>query len=139
MQLPLTLTLRRSRQLDILLLTMHASALAGAGLAALPLWLRVLLAAAITASAWHQMWRLSGPRRICRLTLRADGLLDLERSSGLGGEAAVLAQSTVMSWLTVLLLRRDGRREALAILADALGPDDFRALRLWLRWRAELS
>jgi len=138
-RLPLVLKLRRSRRLDILLLTMHAAALAAVGLAALPLWSRSLLAAATIVSAWLTMRGLGGPERVCSLTLRADGLLDLERSSGLVGEASVLAQSTVTSWLTVLLLRRDARRETLAILPDALHPDDFRALRLWLRWRASLS
>ena len=139
MQLPLTIRLRRSRQLDILLLLVHAAALGAVALAALPLWLRLVLLAAIAASAWIAARRQSGPGPVCSLTLNADGTIDLERSPGSVGKAAVLAQSAVTTSLTVLLLRCDGRREALAVLPDSLDPDDFRSLRLWLRWRAQLS
>ena len=139
MLLPLTIELRPSRQLGVLLLIMHAGALAATVASVLPWAGQLFLAAAIMTSAWLTMRRLSGPGRVCSLTLRADGLLELERTAGLGGEARVLAQSTVAAWLVALLLRCEGAREALTILPDALDPDDFRALRLWLRWRATLS
>ena len=138
MQLPYPIRLHRSRQLDLLLSCAHAGALAAAALTALPGWLRLALATAILASAWLCLRRLSGDKRCCRLALRADGRLDFERADGITGVASVLAQSTVSAWLTVLLLSLSGRREALCILPDMLSPEDFRVLRLWLRWRAEL-
>ncbi len=138
MQLPYSFKLQRSRQLDLLLLCAHAGALAAAALAALPWWLRLALATAVVASAWLSRRRLAGDMRICALNLRADGRLDFERAGGIKGVASVLAQSTVSAWLTVLLLSSGERREAMCILPDALTPEDFRVLRLWLSWRAEI-
>ncbi len=137
MRLPLTLQLHRSRRLDLLLASLHLAAMTATLLAALPLILRLLLLAAIAVAAGFTLRRLG--RAACRLTLRGDGLLEIERDGAAAASAQVLAQSTVMNWLTVLLLRGERGREALTILPDALSSEDFRALRLWLRWRAELS
>ena len=136
MRLPLTLQLHRSRQLDLLLASVHLAAMTATLLAALPLIVRLLLLVAIAIAAGFTLWRLG--RAACRITLRDDGLLEIERDGAAAGSAQVLAQSTVLNWLTVLLLRGDRGRESLTILPDALSSDDFRALRLWLRWRAEL-
>ena len=137
MRLPHRLPLQRSRQLLVLLLLLHAGALAAALLADLLLLIRLLLVMAILASAGFKLRR--DPGRVCALTLDADGTLEFERADGRRGRARVLAQSTVIAWLVVLLLRGEGGRVALSVLPDALSPEDFRALRLWLRWRAELD
>ena len=137
MRLPHTLALHRSRHLVFLLLAVHAGALAAALLADLIPVLRSIVAVAITASAWLALRRNSG--RVCALTLGSDGTLEVEHADGQRGRARVLAQSTVIAWVVVLLLRGEGWRESLTILPDSLSPDDFRALRLWLRWRAKLD
>ena len=140
MQLPLSLELRPSRTLLGLLLAMHIVALAASALATLALGLHALLAIALLYSAATSLRALSGPRRVRTLLLRGDGRLDWVRQSGAHGEAAVDAQSTVLPWLVIALLRRlDGGREALVVLPDSCAAQDWRQLRLWLRWRAETA
>jgi hypothetical protein len=41
--------------------------------------------------------------------------------------------------MIVLLLSVDGKRTPLVLMADALDPDDYRRLRVWLNWRAKRS
>lgn len=103
------------------------------------LWLPAVLLPPIAASLAWQLLRLYGPRRVVCLTLHRDGAVELQRHD----DAATLVrgrvdpQTTVMSWLTVLLLRSSsGRRLSLTLLPDALDGEDFRRLRLWLRWIA---
>ena len=136
MQLPLTLALHPSRRLGLLLAALHLGAVVSALLISIPWWIRLSLLAAILASAWHQLSRLTGQSRICRLVLRADGRLEFSRLDGSCGEAQVHPQTTVTSLLAILLLRQEGRTEALVVAPDALDAEDFRLLRLWLRWRA---
>lgn len=139
MQLPFTLSLHPSRQLAALLAAAHGLAAAAVLSLSLPWWLMLVLLAAILASAWRGLARLTSSHRICRLTLRDDGQLEFLRVDGSGGEARVQPQTTVTAFLCVLLLRAQGRGEALVplvLLPDALDAEDFRLLRLWLRWRA---
>ena len=138
MQLPPSIVLRISRRLSLLLLAVHLGAMAALVLAALPPVLQVAGAVAIVASGAWLCRRLAGRRRVCRMTPRADGKLELQRADGSGGTASVLAGSTLLPWLVVLLTRCEDRRQALILLADALAAEDFRVLRLWLRWRAEI-
>ncbi len=135
MQLPLTLSLRRSRRLTVRLAAAHAMAAAAVLPLSLPWWLKIVLLTAILGSTWRSLIRLRGPRRICRLTLKDDGQLAFSRADGSAGEARLHPQTTVMAFLCVLLLRVRGRVEALVLLPDALDAEDFRQLRLWLRWR----
>ena len=41
----------------------------------------------------------------------------------------------VLPFLVVLLYRSEGRLCTLTLLGDSLPADQFRQLRLWLRWR----
>jgi toxin CptA len=134
MQLPLTVSLRPSRRLGVLLVFAHLCAVAAAWLITIPWSIKLALFAAILASAGYQLFRLTGQGRIRRLILKDDGHLEFSRVDGSGGEARIHPQTTVTSLLAVLLLRQEGRIEALVLLPDALNAEDFRLLRLWLRW-----
>ena len=134
MQLPFTLQLRPSSRLLTLSLAMHGVALAAVMLVALPLWLKLALLAAILASAWRIHRQLRGRHHIVSLVLRGDGLLEFSRQDGSHGEAGLHRHSTVASLMTILLLCREGRTESLVLLPDAIASEDFRLLRLWLRW-----
>ena len=136
MQLPVTLSLRRSRRLAALLAAAHVLAAAAVLSLSLPWWLKIVLLTAILGSIWRSLIRLRGPGRICRLTLREDGRLEFSRVDGSCGVASVHPQTTVTAFLCVLLLRAQARVEALVLLPDALAAEDFRLLRLWLRWCA---
>jgi hypothetical protein len=41
-----------------------------------------------------------------------------------------------LSFLVVLLYRQEGRLRGLTLLGDSLTAEDFRQVRLWLRWRS---
>lgn len=139
MLLPVSLTLQPSRQLAILLLLAHAAALLVIITVVFSLWIKLMLLFAIGASAWQTLRRLHGSGRIARLTLRSDGHLEYVRINGESGEAQIHPHTTVTSWLTVVLLRQAKRIEVLVVMPDVLNRDDFRQLRLWLRWQAEMA
>ncbi len=134
MQLPLTLELQPSHRLALLLAVAHLCALAAAWLLFIPWWTKFALLAAILASGGYQLLRLNGRSRIRRVILKEGGRLEFSRVDGSSGEARIHPQTTVTPLLVVMLLRRQGRIEALVLLPDALGAEDFRLLRLWLRW-----
>lgn len=136
MQLPFTLELHPSQRLTILLAAAHGLALAALMAVSLPLWIKLALTMLVLASIWLNLNGLSGPRSIVSLTLREDGILEFSRRDGSSGEARPHPHTTVTSLMTIMLLRQQGRIEALVLLPDALAAEDFRLLRLWLRWRS---
>ncbi|MBI3525846.1 MAG: hypothetical protein HY066_15240 [Betaproteobacteria bacterium] len=136
MRLPCDISLHPSRQLTLLLLLAHGGAVAVVFAIVLPVWLKLLLLAAIAASLGRILYRSYGRQRIIRLILRGDGLLEYVRSNDQPGEARIHPNTTVTPWLSVLLLQQGKRIEVLTVLADGLSREDFRHLRLWLRWHA---
>ena len=137
MSLPVTIPLRPSRRLALLLGMAHLAALAVAWPVALALPFKLLLATGIAASALYWLWRVRSPE-VAALHLGRAGQIEVETKVGAREAATVLPQSTVLPGLVVLLLRRDGRRCALALPlpTDASGPQAHRRLRLWLKWQA---
>ena len=136
MQLPITVKLRPSRNLVLLLIAAHLVALLAVTLIELLVWTKLALLLLIGISFWNCRKFWYGARRINLLTLRDDGVLDYTRMNGETGQASIHPQSTVTPSLTVILLRQEGRLEALVLLPDALDREDYRRLRLWLRWRS---
>jgi toxin CptA len=145
MQLPLSFSLIPSRRLVVALAVVHVAAYCGLLVAlsgGLPAGGQVALVAGLSAlpfmvSIVSWMKSLLGAKRWDLLTLREDGVLDYQCLDGTTGCGRVDARSTVTPWLVVILLREDdGRRSSLTLLPDALRAQDFRRLRLWLRWRA---
>lgn len=136
----LTIAVGSSRLLAGVLAGMHAFAAALFWLAPLPHWLAVLLMPVFLGSAWHTLrrdgfrtWRHS----LIALRLDADGRCEFQTRAGAWREAALLGSSFVAPYLTVLNLKPAGDRLAkhLVILPDAVDAEDFRRLRVWLKWR----
>jgi hypothetical protein len=77
---------------------------------------------------------------VVMLHLGARGELEIEKKVGAGGtamETAIIEPHTaILPGLIVLLLRCGAERIALPLLADSMGSDLNRQLRLWLQWRA---
>lgn len=113
----------------------HLLAAVALGWAALPLTVQCL---GLLALAGHLLWRrLPGERR---LRCGDDGQLAV--ASGDTWQSVTLCpDSQVLPWLIVLRYRPAQARYArtLPILGDSLPPEDFRRLRVWLRWRARLA
>lgn len=135
MQFPIVIELRRSRLLVVLLVLLHGLA-AGCVLALPWPWpLRGLLLIAVGVSLGYVL----RPSRILDLRLCAPDRLDCLLADG--NRVALVAQpeSTVFSQLIVLRLRlgEAKRVSSLVLLPDQMSAEQFRLLRLWLRWRSQ--
>ncbi|KFB66575.1 protein YgfX [Candidatus Accumulibacter vicinus] len=138
MQFPINIELRRSRFLSFLMVLLHA--LAGACLWVLPWpaattrhWLLLIIA----LSLWHAL----RPSRIVGLRLGEDGALTLLSGDGDSMFVSPQADTTVFSQLIVVRIRNDdrGRLPSLVLLPDSMPAEQFRLLRLWLRWRVRVN
>jgi hypothetical protein len=131
-RLPVTLEVRRSRALALVVLAGHGLAAAGIAPIDLPLAGKLLLWLALGASLL-KTWPVCPA---IGLRLGADGLLALIRTDGSSTECRVEPATTVFPWLIVLRARHAQAIETLTLPLDALGPDGHRKLRLWLKWRS---
>jgi hypothetical protein len=100
--------------------------------AKLAVW--VILSLSLSRLLWQQ--RLTLPSA---LKLQADGRLALIDATGAMTECRVQPDTTVLPWLVVLRYRTPGNLASLVLPVDALGIDEHRQLRTWLRWRANVD
>ena len=129
---PLSVSIKPSRRLLVIQSAAHVLAIAAVLASTVPPWLAVVLLLWVGAS-------LARLRRILpagSLVLHGDGRLEPVGADGTPSEALVHPHTLVLSFLVVLLYRQQGRLRSLTLLADSLAPEDFRQLRLWLRWRS---
>jgi toxin CptA len=133
--------LKPSLKLAGLLLVAHVFALAAAwvSLAGWPLslvGLGVLLSgAACLAEVLHR-----SSRAAVSLELREDGRASWRDRNGRWHEGRLGNQNFASTALVVLRLDQTGRgRKWLVLMGDSARPEDYRRLRVWLRWRRELG
>lgn len=134
MQFPVFIELHRSQRLSLLLLLFHTIA-AGCVIALpWPLLLRSLLIVVIGLSLWHAL----RPPRIVGLHLTGRNALECVLVDGNRVVVTALPDSTVFLRLIVMRLRIGEEKRVcnLALLPDHMSSDQFRMLRLWLRWHA---
>ncbi len=134
--LPFILTIDDSRQLRLFLAAVHLSCAFGIFLAAIDpaiQWSGLVLL--IFSSFYY--WR---PGAATRLRCGAEGTLEIWRDEQ-WREAKLASSSVILPSCTLLLMRIENTRLnlSLVLLADSLPPDDFRRLRVWLRWRGARS
>ena len=139
MQLPIVIGLHRSRFLGAALVAV--TALASVATLALP-WapvVRVANLAAIVIVA-GLAWRRLAPG-VSAIRLEQAGKIFLAATGNSEFvEAELLAGATVHPWLTVIRLKTaDQGKHILIVAVDSMKPEDFRRLRVFLRWRAEFS
>lgn len=134
MFIPLELTLRPSRVYRLILASAHGFALAGIWLAALPLWTRALMTAALFAgAAWSWRENASGPRG-----LRISQSGQIEILDGEWQPAGIRGRPVVLPWLVSLTLEPEaGKTRKLILWPDSTEADLFRKLRVWLRWGSQ--
>lgn len=128
----LILTVEPSRWLRRVIVVMHLLACAAVLVADLawPYRLAIMVAVAISLMATIRL-----PAAVT-LRCQPDGHLSLRGADE--WEAVELLPDTVaLSWFVLLRYRRPGqtRPDSRAILPDALEPEAFRRLRVWLKWR----
>lgn len=104
-----------------------------------PAWTDALGAAALAAWAAHRIW-LHGLRRspasIVEVMLAEDRTIVVRRRDGALKAGVVLDRSHVHPAFTSIVWRPDGARLArsVPIVPDMIDPDDFRRLRVLLRY-----
>ena len=135
MQVPISIELRRSRLLLVLLILAHSLA---AGCVLMLPWPALLRAILLLVSGVSLGYTLR-PSRITDLRLCAPDRVDCLLSDGSRLPLDVQPESTAFSQLIVLRLRlgESKRVSSLVLLPDQMSAERFRLLRLWLRWRAE--
>lgn len=130
MQFPIEIRLRRSFSLRCFLTGIHA--LGAVGIFALPtngstLFLFVLLGLSL--------WGALRPQKIIGLCISRHGLA-CSWSTGQHIPAEVLSDSSVYSrWIVLrLLFPESAKTSTLTLFPDQMSPEDFRRLKVWLRW-----
>ena len=130
---PIEISLHTSRQLARILLAAHLLALLIAW--ALPLnWLLKSGSSLLLLASLAMLKKYLMQPNIVALRVNIKGEFSVQRRGGEWLEVSVLGSSFVMPWLTILHLKIADKREYLVLLPDNLDADDFRRLRVWLRW-----
>jgi toxin CptA len=136
---PIVATLAPSRLLAALLVGMHGLCALLVVLMPLASTLRLTLLMIIAASLAYHLLRdvlQRLPASVSGLHLATDGTFSVRLRQSDWVPAEVLGTSFVQPWLTVLNLKLERGRfmHPVVLLPDALNHDDFRRLRVWLKW-----
>jgi toxin CptA len=126
---PIEINLKPSRALIAALSAMHLLAIAAVWVLSWPIATSFTVLVLVSFTwCWRRKWAVT-------LKINVKGELLLQQD-GDWLEVKVLASSLVLPYLTVLNLKLPGRRWPLNIvlLPDSLDAQDYRKLRVWLRW-----
>jgi toxin CptA len=133
----LRVQLRPSRTLAAALAVGHLLALIAA-VTSLPSAAAALVVLGLGLSLFHHL-RLAMHRSalaVAGLDLAADGRFAVANPAGAWVAAELRHSAVPAAWLAVLAARDNaGRSRTAVILPDAVDPEAFRRLRVWLRWR----
>ena len=140
MQFPVDIGLRRSFLLDRLVFFVALSATVFICFYPRSPWLLSGLLVFVWLLAGLAWWRLSLPFAALRLT--RDGGVEGRRPGCTEFLPLLcLPGATVHPWLTVLYLKPEsgGATQVLPVTVDSTAPDEFRRLRVFLRWQTRFS
>ncbi len=131
-----------SHLLAAIMVVAHAAAIALVLSVDLPLWMILGATALLCVQATIVVWRqalLRGQGAATAIEITSDHKLNLETRAGGWREYDVLGSTYVTPCLTILNLREPGNRRTrrIALLPDSLHAEDFRKLRVWLRWKED--
>jgi toxin CptA len=140
----LNVRLKPSGYLTLLLSAAHAIALGLVIVLPLPIGLKLVITLVICISLVFYLRRnarLAAPNSIIALEVKEDCACAIETRSGKRLDCIVLPTSYVSASLTILNLKADGEVLArhVVILPDSINPEDFRKLRVLLRWSYKLG
>ena len=135
MQFPIRIELHRSTLLPFLLVIFHGIAAACIVALPWPISWRLIVLLPIGGSLVYALRR----PRIAGLRLAARDRLECLLADGSRVATKVRPDSSVYSRLIVLRVRlgEEKRTRSFIIFPDQVSAEDFRQLRLWLRWHAE--
>jgi len=133
--------LRPSWTLAAILAAAHGAAIAAVVVVEMPPWLTFVAIAALFANLVlelrHALLRM--PDAIVGIEISSDDVLSVQTRRGEWLESEVLGSSYVVSFLAILNLRETASRKSrrVVVLPDSMAAEDFRQLRVWLRWGRE--
>lgn len=137
----LKIALRPSWLLAATLVIAHACAVGLIWLVDLPITLTLAATATLLAAGAFAVWRyalLRGRVAVIALEVTSDHVMNAQTRVAGWLEYDVLGSTFVTSFLTVINLRDvEGSRHNVVVLPDSLHADDYRKLRVWLRWKDE--
>ena len=136
----LNVRLKPSWYLALWLSAAHAIAIGMVLALPLPIGVKLVTTLVICISLVFYLMRnarLAAPNSIIALEVKEDCTCAIETRSGKRLDCIVLPTSYVSASLTILNLKADGEMLArhVVILPDSLNPEDFRKLRVLLRWK----
>ncbi len=139
MQFPMTIGLHRSRFLDAFIVS--GALLASAGALAFPV-ASLIQAGVLSLTCLFAFWAIRQlTPSISAMRLEQNG--DVSLRSIVDNEyrvAQIMPGATVHPWLTVVRFKCPEQPvQTLIVTVDSLKAADFRRLRVFLRWRAEIS
>jgi toxin CptA len=135
----LLISLRPSRRLTLALVLAYLSAASAVAATDLPLWLTIPVGSALLAYGAVTAARtalLRAADAIVAVQAGRPDRLPFQTRDGAWHEGRLLGTSYVAPYLTVLNLSEPGTRRPrhVLILPDGIDAEDFRRLRVWLRW-----
>jgi len=135
----LRVSIGRSVRLTWVLCLAHAGGVAVLVPVFLPVWIKALITVAILASLLHSLMHvalLKTANAVIAVELKDKGAVFFRTRRGDWRDGTLSGSSYVSSWLTILVLVEEGRRNArcVVIVPDNVDADEFRRLRVKLRW-----
>ena len=129
---PVSIKLRHSFLYMTALVALHGVAMGCVFLVPFPGWVQMPVLLAIVCSLGYS---LRSPE-IVALTLPARGGLLCQKADGVPIPATVLSESSVFPWLVTLRFQVDGEKRArtLTLSPDHMSGEEFRLMRVWMRW-----
>ncbi|MGH8710945.1 MAG: protein YgfX [Burkholderiales bacterium] len=136
----LNIRLKPSGYLTLLLSAAHIIAIGLVLALPLPIGLKLVTTLVFCVSLVFYLKRnarLAAPNSIIALEMMEDCACAIETRSGKRLDCILLPTSYVSASLTILNLKADGEMLArhVVILPDSINPEDFRKLRVLLRWK----
>ena len=138
----LKISLRPSWVLVSILALAHGAAIAIILLVGIPWWAQVIAVAGLTVHlvvVVRQQALLLGRDSTVAIEIHSDNTLSVQARRGAWSEYAVVGDTYVAPYLTVMNLRQTDSHalKRIVILPDSLDAEEFRKLRVWLCWREE--
>lgn len=138
----LRITLRPSWILTAILAAAHGGAIAVVVAVGMPPWLQWIAVTALVVNFTWDVRRsalLRSPDAVVAIEIAADDAFSIQTRRGGWIECKVLGSTYVTAFLSILNLEAQGSggtRRAV-ILPDSIDAEDFRKLRVWLRWKRD--
>ena len=135
----LKINLRPSWILAAILAVAHGAAIAAVVVVEMPLWLTFVVMVALIANLSLELRHASlrMPDAAVAIEISSDNVFSVQTRRGEWLEYEVLGNTYVLSFLAILNLKQtdNGAAKRIVILPDSIAAEDFRKLRVWLRWK----